>query len=511
MADDLYAVRAKYAERKRGPQGQRKESGGFRALDALGAPQIAFKESVGDFTGAGRGEWFPKGDLPTWAYAGGNAALDVFADPLNLLGVGLFSKGTKAANALTGASSGKGMLPSSPSNYIPNYYGPTDIPEGAPTMFENLLTNTNIGPLKKIDSPQIAREALAKPKSMAQWAGESAQRTIKQAIDPKARALYRETGVNINTQDDIRRLLEGEKRGRTKATAQVQQNSLVRDQAGRKGNVDLSMSEIEKRSYLTPSSNIKDKNYSDLIKDNKLTGTLVSESGKITDVPVRDKDLTIIQEHIENVWKSRGVKAKDSEGTFMRIKAPYGKETGMHGLDFRQKSKFMPSLEKFFGGKDKTIDEIYKFASENPNITLHSKSETLEKAKENGIWVTGSFKGTAVTEGGVNYIAKINTDGKVMAVVSDENNFLENLPVVGKIITEALPNRAISATPPMFFDVTKRAKVSAPKAAGNEESYDKVLRDVASLKPSNRMVRAEQQRNVGGMLTGASLQTDENN
>ena len=78
-----------------------------------------------------------------------NFAGDMTFSPYNALGLGLFTRGKKAVNALTGAMSGRGMLLTSPSNYIPNFYKlenkdikPSSFDE---FVFKNKETIANIG------------------------------------------------------------------------------------------------------------------------------------------------------------------------------------------------------------------------------------------------------------------------------------------------------------------------------------------------------------------------------
>ncbi len=80
-----------------------------------------------------------------------NFAGDAVLSPLNLVGAGLFTRGKKTVDALTGPMSGRGMLLTSPPNYIPNFYGLTDVPKGTKPnsfdefVFRNKETIANIG------------------------------------------------------------------------------------------------------------------------------------------------------------------------------------------------------------------------------------------------------------------------------------------------------------------------------------------------------------------------------
>ena len=150
-------------------------------------------------------------------------------------------------------------------------------------------------------------------------------------------------------------------------------------------------------------------------------------------------------------------------------------------------------------------------------ITLHPKmgktdKEILANAKENGgFYFTGSMQGSAITEGGVNYVGKITPRGRITAVVSDENNFLENVPVVGKAVEKALPNRIVNATPPMIFnaaseDAMKLArKIEVPAKEEMTQSYQELVEAVAGIKADPQVVKGERLGSAGMLTTAAGV------
>ena len=164
--------------------------------------------------------------------------------------------------------------------------------------------------------------------------------------------------------------------------------------------------------------------------------------------------------------------------------------------------------------KNKEFNKNLK-RGQTPKWILSQKSNTFEKAKENGFWVTGSFVGNAVTEGGVNYFAKVMPNGKVMAVISDEHNFLEKMPVVGDVITASLPNRSISVTPPMHFDLKgtgKKVKSEQPK---DKVDVKESLFNISVAEPPKELLAAGKRVNRGaeimgtGMLTGGNREKEQ--
>jgi hypothetical protein len=456
-----------------------------------------------------------------------NAALDMALHPTNLVGAGLLTGGTKAVNRLTGALSGRGMVPSSPSNYIPNYYAPTDMAEGAtPGMLDNLLfkgkdriasvvspipkVGRRVAPvLRDIANPQEMMEARTKAQDFTKWGMQGLSRAQDNLLSPEARALYRDTGINRSFRDDARALLQdadamsgSSRRPETKAIAQGQFNYLVGEQAGRQGARGEALEEIRRRSYLTEAVPFEQGSYSDLVMSKKLSGTVEDAKGQSRKLTPRKADLDFIEEHMGNVWKGRGdEKLKDAATPKLVIKTPTGKYTGNHKFDFQQKSGVFPLMKKIFGeNKNPTKEEFYDLLQKHTGdkVKIHPNS-----GSENGYWVTGSFTGTAVTEGGVNFIAKVQPNGRIMAVVSDEHNFLEKTPVVGAAVEEALPNRIVAATPPMFFDAKSAAKTKAAQAETGEQKYREVLEGIATAKPRKEVLRAEQARQAGaGMLVG---------
>jgi len=500
-----------------------------KANVALDAPQRALKEAIsGDPNTFGVPEFSYVGpvgksgeNVATYDQDAIENVLDVVADPLNLVGAGVMKSGLNTARKIAGADSLRGNTLSSAPNYIPNFYGPSKTAE--PAVFDYVMAERS----PRFETAQQSANMREKIGSGATWAAESIRRGIEQTIDPSARALYREQGINRTTQDVARQALEsGNSRDIAKAVAQSQASgTLIPDQAGRVGRVSPDTRNIERRSYLTEPVPASEGSYTSLIKQNKLQGRY--ESGRA--VSVSDKDLQFIDDHVGTVWKdARGTSVKDSPNATIRIKNPGAGDqvTGQHYFDFSRKSGVVASLKPLFKEGNLTEKQLWdKLSSlseknkefnknlkrgQTPRWTLSSKSNTFEKAKDNGFWVTGSFVGNAVTEGGVNYLAKVNTNGRVMAVISDEHNFLEKMPVVGDAITGALPNRSISVTPPMHFDLR-----GAGKKIKSEQPQDKVdvkesLFNIAAAKPSEELVAAERTVNRGAAITGTGMLTGGN-
>jgi len=95
--ENLYDLRKQYRERARQTEAeyssQAVSTAGKLLNTALNAPREMLKESIS----GNKSEWFSPEGMPTWAYAAGNTALDLFADPINLMGAGFMSNVMKAA------------------------------------------------------------------------------------------------------------------------------------------------------------------------------------------------------------------------------------------------------------------------------------------------------------------------------------------------------------------------------------------------------------------------------
>jgi hypothetical protein len=498
-----------------------------------------------------------------------NVALNEARIPANFVGAGLVKKGgqmiNKAADAVidnfdlmkTGFLTG-------PRNYIPNNYGPTDMPqkvnpETGELMFAKgkKVVNPETGEVtynkgKKIDADPTQKDidffenkekyarrfdlipkygkmvsnelrALKNPVEaqrlrrrvldFAAWALEGTKQGTLNILEPERRALLATTGVDPTTRQVAREALEKPKgvsgRDTSKVISQGQQSFLTQGRVGFEGPSESGLDLIRRLSYLSDTVEYTPQAYGRLIKEADSLGE------------VSKQDVEFFSKHVGNVWKGRGgVSLADAPSPTINIKSPTSRQTGDHLYDFAtKKGSPMTDLKKIIGpDKNPSNVEILE-GLQSSKISIHpsmgkTDAEILKNVKKNGgFYITGSYQGTAITEGGVNYVAKLTPNGKVTVVVSDENNFLENVPVVGAVIEKAMPNRVISATPPLVFDL-KSAKprstiagvVDIParqEVAARGTGYKSIVEDVASLEADPRAVRGAQLQNTGvGMLVG---------
>ena len=90
------------------------------------------------------------------------------------------------------------------------------------------------------------------------------------------------------------------------------------------------------------------------------------------------------------------------------------------------------------------------------------------------------------------------------------HNFLEKAPVIGPVVDAALPNRSISVTPPMFFDIKKtKGKIASPQPQDKKNVKESLL-GIVNARPTKEALRAEQQINAGVATMGAGMLTGGN-
>lgn len=446
-------------------------------------------------------------------------------------GLGMMRRGAQitqeALPNLNRAQENVGLFLSSPRNLIKNFYGPTDIPEDAvpnvvdryiardPQGFANAVRKIpKVGPMvaNTVKDAKNAKEIMQgrmRVQDFLKWAGEGTREGLFNLMNPDARALYYSTGVNPTTVKVAQESAEGAQRDLAKAIAQGQQNIVTNTRLGRQGPVDPTLDTVDRISYMSDTVTFRPGVYSDL----------VNQVGARNNTSQRDLDF--FEEHIGNVWKvGKGEKAErfaDAASPVINVKTPTTFQTGNHAFDFAHKGPIRTFATLFKNKKNVSNEEMLEKFKSSPKLTLHPKmgktdEEILANAKANGgFYFTGSMVGTGITEGGVNYVGKITPRGRVTAVVSDENNFLENVPVVGKAVETALPNRIVNATPPMIFDASSdnamalARKVEVPAKDEMTESYTDLVKAVAGIKADPQVVKGERLRSAGMLTTAAGV------
>ncbi len=446
-------------------------------------------------------------------------------------GLGMMRRGSQitreALPDLKRLKEGSGLFLSSPRNLIKNFYGPTDMPEGAvPNVVDRYIARDpqafaskvrkipKVGPMvantvKDAKNAEEVMQGRIRTQDFLKWAGEGTREGLFNLMNPDARALYYSTGVNPMTVKVAQESAEGAQRDLAKAIAQGQQNIVTNTRLGRQGPIDPTLDTVDRISYMSDTVPFRSGVYSDL----------VNQVGARNNTP--QKDLDFFEEHIGNVWQvGKGEKAErfaDASSPVINVKTPTTFQTGNHAFDFAHKGPVRTFATLFKSKKNVSNEEMLEKFKSSPKLALHPKmgktdEEILANAKENGgFYFTGSMVGTGITEGGVNYVGKITPRGRITAVVSDENNFLENVPGVGKAVEAALPNRIVNATPPMIFDASSdnamalARTIKVPAKDEMSQSYTELVKAVAGIKADPQVVKGERLRSAGMLTTGGGL------
>lgn len=482
---------------------------------ALSWPQRQLKETVsGD-----EHEWFSPEGMPAWAYAAGNTALDLVADPLNLIPVGLFGKAAKAIPK----GSQKGIAVSSAPNYIKNHYGLTDGP-AQPSKAERAIMATMPNSMLDMEKLGLIRGARGK----VEWAGEGMLNIAKAVGTPSGRALYADTGVNRGVQDTVARHLKsgGQPKAQSKAAANVNYNRHQNIQAGRTGDVAESMATIADKSNLESYAPNEPGKIAGWME--KHSGTKTAASGKPRKDNVTPKDAQFIENHVTDAW------GEVDDVVMKRARSGTG---GNHFNDLFKKSPFSSVAYQAFmkhGGEPNlrqlydTVVDLQKKIPEGAPNKFRIKNPNWKDVEKNGLWLTGGIKGSAITEGGVNWLGKIEPSGKLTGVISDKHDFLDKpaAKVAGAInkipganVSPDITNRSLLAvTPPMkasiqslrskqFDKLGKPAKVQysgIPTPKGGEK-VDDVLKAYTEVRPTKETLQAERLRQAGMLTGGAAL------
>jgi hypothetical protein len=468
------------------------------ALRALSYPQRKVKEAVsGDEL-----EWFSPDGLNPHVYAAGNTILDLIADPLNLVPVGLLGKGAKAAKAAGHTKgSGKGLLTGSTSNYIPNYYGLTDgaaqLTKAEQVAVDQLVKRQGL-------DPKQALALVRKAKGMGTFATQGVKGAIQNLVSPKARALHKEQGINPHVQGVVRDII-GESptpRDLERASANVNYLSHIDAQSGRRGPMNPVAREIAERSNLetyTPNEPGTLKNWMQKNAGTEKTGEAVKLS---------DETAQHLEDYILRKW--------GGADTVVMKRARSG--TGGNHFNDMYGGKLAPVgpiREAIMRSPD---DLAGFFQKQYPNGGDNWK---LGKMNDDGsVWLEsrGRNVGSAVTEGGVNWTMKVDPDGTLMSVISDKHDFLEKTPGLGRALGEALPNDLVAVTPPMFANIKKirkkQFKDDVPERAvsgvqrqkkSKEAPVKRLLEEFVEAAPSPQGVQAERLKQAGLLSTAPAL------
>ena len=452
---------------------------------------------------------------------------DIVVDPTIAFGGAL----NKAGQAVIPNSALRGNWAAGAPNYIDGYYADPD-PKKKASGFEKLLGKAAVAVKQGESTDANIQRAARKTKGAVGWAGRSGINALLDTLNPAARALYGETGINRSSQRRVKNLVEkGSKRDIEKAVGQAIYNSYIPLQTRRIGPLAPELQEISNYSNVQNSRKMS----LDAFKEgaDKTSFSLVGEGKKTRQAKTPEKDIEFAYEYIKQAWKI------DPENTSILFKRPTG-SSGPHLNDAAKKNPINAKVRKVFVGLQSkkvkpTVENLFESLSKesarieakNQNLPKNSTKRekpftvlnpSIEHARENGLWLQSTFVGDAMVEGGVNVITKLMPSGRSISFISDVHDFLEKAPVIGKPLGRAFPETNLAVVGPLHVDImgsdwaaNAREKAGLGKSNRMELSYDKpargkakeALQDYVSVRPSAKGVAAETAKVAGrGMMTG---------
>lgn len=396
---------------------------------------------------------------------------------------------------------------------VPNFYGPKthylgDALEAKiqkqypdPDYNPNLSFKENWDMYKSRDSDRTKAGANPEADKLRQILGVTgfvkagSLRIMKNMFNPKSRALYSEYGLSpIYTEvsdnllkisrelDDVTKaitsgavtpdamkILKERKKKLTNdltiaaetAQSQMQQLANIRRQANAVAKVDDVPMSFAMRA-------IADGGAKDFVNPKKMGSSWFHESATKRLSPHRSRQVDVeesdfIQNRIEDVW---GI-ADEMPNVRVIVKKPNDRMTGDHAADLNTGG---------VGSGAKTVlgDIFYPYKKPARKFkSVADLEETLKtqqgKLKKNEYTVIGSDStgvyiqagnvgkkgGKGKVEGGINLVMKVTPNGQITGYMSDVHDFLENAPVIGKLLKRTLPTKILAVTPPMQTSVER--------------------------------------------------------
>ena len=371
---------------------------------------------------------------------------------------------------------------SAAANYIPNHYTPSiknkkDMPDDYKQLTQTLLRFGTKGVKTEKEAFHLAQKLTG----AATWAKDGFTGGVNSIVNPKARALYDKYGINSTSQKIVKKemsLYMKEKaagnhavanRHKEKAVAQMNYNKYITAQTAHKGKIAEVLDNVTKSVSYGGMQPLVKQNYIDSAKKQKNTISSQSARGKKTDTDyvASDADLGFVFDKAQEIWGM-----SNNTGNKLVVKRNTG-VGGNHGSDaITNKNKVHNYMKKLYADENITDPlAIYQHLKSLSKEDFPSGVVMLNKSAEdvalNGLWLSSSHVGSAVVEGGINVMTKILPNQRAMSFVSDVHDFLEKVPVLGKVLGAALPNGEMSITPPIYADLrTRKVKDRQAKNKG---------------------------------------------
>lgn len=439
-------------------------------------------------------------------------AANLIVDPLNLVGAGLFTKGVKGAEKAVKSGADvqegamKGFALSSIPNYIPEFYGVSKTTQATVGDMKRGLFFKSINDATPFQKKYLANvnEGLKKPVSVASYevakkgAGigqtilEGGKNMAKNFANPENRAIYRSEGINKGLMTSKALSEKGDTN--IEYIHRALYNMHITQQTGSTGSRQLLsdfMSRLGNEGYVP----LKPGAYTDAVE-----GFHTVMKG--ADGPATKSETDAIQAIVGEQWRAgktmfqkltgkEGTSIGSSENALLFTKADDSRKGGTHMNDMRRllgrKDGEMAIIQKAFDNpavSKMNLDELADYLRgleytrpKNPGKRFWTKEfwDTLANAprekytpnfkvdEDSGnVWVNFSFKGSSITEGGVNSLVGFQPSGRMVSVVSDEHNFIEKVPGVSKM----LPNRVVMMTVPNIDNIKTWSAVSSKRGKG---------------------------------------------
>ena len=460
----------------------------------------------------------------------GSTALNLVFDPLNVVGLGLFKKGAKAAGEL------KGAITSGNPNIITDYYGPMDKTLEAMASARQFGKEAGLS-TKELDLMEAGEALIGNVKGKGEALGTGFMNAMKMQL-PRNRALYRDTGINRPLFESSGRAQGSHTYKKNKKTGEIIPvdkemvgraifNRWITKQKGKTGETKALDDIVARAVYVDEVGDVTrplEKGFYGYANA-KAIGPIGNN--------LTDKELLEVERSIMNTWKqknalnvmmdigkkginkvadwvglddvklqmSTGKGLEYSKGALVVVKKPSQKITGDHRRDFQSAIQLNKVAEEVFNVDKlpKSVDELYDSLSkveweETSKILRKKTKKKLVNLKkdDDGVWFTFSKPGSAVVEGGVNFRTKIKLDGDGFTVMSDEHNLAEALTGMSKL------NRLITVSPPMHFNILrlKPKQTGLMSRAGYEKATPPAMKKYADF--GFREVRVGGRKGPGG-------------
>lgn len=395
----------------------------------------------------------------------------------------------------------------------------------------------------------------AKYAAIAKWLPKNILAATESVLDPRARALYAETGINRTSQREVKNIndkivkLKNQIKAGTAPkdagkqlvkldkikNAQLRYNALITEQAGREVPVHPVLRETNEAAYIGGVKPLSLENYMDSVEQ-FAPKEAYRYGGKTLrkDVEIPKNVTERIFEAVKDQWKN----SLDDRNILMGTKEVKG-STGDHIADLVNQNGSYNTLVKLFEGnksfdsvdnlkqafqkasKDaykepmlsqqardlykaqgKTHKQINKIAEErqaarlakNPQADM--KYQIVETFDDGLLIHAGRQTSQSYLEGGINMMWYVKPDGQAFAVISDVHDFLENLPLVAKRVAKSQPNQFLGITPPIPINlhsgnIAKKVKGHIESPRVNPDMSEGMLQDYIKAKPSTAGVMRE--------------------